>query len=475
MTLTRTWLCLSTVCLVLSGCGGGGGGSSAVPTEPTTAPPTTPQAPIARLLTDAELETQTDPSPAQADTDAAAWVSSEAKVIRSLTVDDDFSDLAFLQDLLVDKRMVQLGESTHGAREFSQAKLRLIKYLHEELGYNTIAFESGVFDCEQSNRQLGNAEARVAMNTCLFAVWETQVVLELFEYIGATQQTATPLRITGFDVQFSGAASRERAAWVANLITAVDPDYGRRVQRLEERLFSLIADASNNATGPGSESHQALVAAKDAMAADYLMLADYMLANRDAIVAASSASQQDVQIAAQIARTSPALLELYAQRFAPEGGGRARDRGMAENLIYIAEQVLPEEKIIVWAHNAHIRHDGAGFLLNGNMGHYLHEALGDALYTIGLYMYRGRHAFNDRSIQTVQPPLDRSLEATFYPRRLSWLFLDVSQAPVEQPGTLWLDRQTPVWAWGSRETNLVLRNEYSGLLFIDTVRPPSYL
>lgn len=57
---------------------------------------------------------------------------------------DSFQDLEMLKPLLQDKRFVFLGESSHGVAEFNLAKTRLIQFLHQELGYNVLAFESGL-------------------------------------------------------------------------------------------------------------------------------------------------------------------------------------------------------------------------------------------------------------------------------------------------------------------------------------------
>ena len=55
--------------------------------------------------------------------------------------EDDFRDLEFLKEILSDKKVLFLGESAHGDGSTFQAKIRLIKFLHEDLNYKLIAFE----------------------------------------------------------------------------------------------------------------------------------------------------------------------------------------------------------------------------------------------------------------------------------------------------------------------------------------------
>ncbi|MCY8918823.1 hypothetical protein MOE20_20605 [Bacillus atrophaeus] len=86
------------------------------------------------------------------------WIKRNAHPIEMS--DSSQKDLRFLKNVLKDKRIVQLGETTHGAAEMNQTKVRLIKYLHEHLGYDVIAFESGFSDTNASYRNMDQLFAR---------------------------------------------------------------------------------------------------------------------------------------------------------------------------------------------------------------------------------------------------------------------------------------------------------------------------
>jgi erythromycin esterase-like protein len=68
---------------------------------------------------------------------------------------------------------------------------------------------------------------------------------------------------------------------------------------------------------------------------------------------------------------------------------------MAWNVEQIVEHLYPDEKVIVWAHNDHVRHDHAAVRPESGpprgvgMGMPLRERYGSGLYTIGLYMLHG--------------------------------------------------------------------------------------
>lgn len=111
-------------------------------------------------------------------------------------------DLSFLKEKVKDKRIVLLGESTHGAKEINQSKVRMIKYLHEEMGYDVIAFETGFAEANAVNQNLDQFTALQAMKKSLYGVWHTEEILELFQYIKDQKEKGTPLILTGFDAQF---------------------------------------------------------------------------------------------------------------------------------------------------------------------------------------------------------------------------------------------------------------------------------
>ena len=64
--------------------------------------------------------------------------------VRSISpTDTDFRDLAFLKAEIGPARVVLLGEPTHGEGNVFEAKIRLLRYLREQMGFTTVAFESG--------------------------------------------------------------------------------------------------------------------------------------------------------------------------------------------------------------------------------------------------------------------------------------------------------------------------------------------
>jgi len=64
--------------------------------------------------------------------------------------DDNFSDLELFRDSIKDSRIILLGEATHGEGNYTSAKIRLVKFLHREMGFDILAIECGFYECNKA-------------------------------------------------------------------------------------------------------------------------------------------------------------------------------------------------------------------------------------------------------------------------------------------------------------------------------------
>ena len=78
-----------------------------------------------------------------------------AHAVRSINpTDTDFRDLEFLQAEIGPARVVMLGEPSHGEGNVFEAKIRLLRFLREQMGFTTVAFESGFYDLHKAQQAL---------------------------------------------------------------------------------------------------------------------------------------------------------------------------------------------------------------------------------------------------------------------------------------------------------------------------------
>ena len=386
------------------------------------------------------------------------------------SADDTFADLQFLKTTLKDRRIVQLGESGHGVAEFNHAKVRLIKFLHEQMGFEIMAFESGLFECYHANLNLSSTPT-ATMRNCIFGVWHTQEVLPLFDYIKARQASDRPLTLAGFDSQMSSALGvTGRPAFFLDLARVTDPQRAAAVQTNDQEFIQGVrASGASYAVG-----HEPRLTA---------FYGDLEL---------SSASTA-------IACIRPPALHAQWWRNAPHGRcsatssncGRAcrppkirqawravraiRDFAMADNLTFLANDLYPGRKIIVWAHNFHIRHDNAATSSRQpTMGQWIRERFRDELYTVGLYMDTGTAAQNDRVVYPINRSRSNSMEWVMANAGPAALFMDFLHQSASD-GNRWMFQPTFQRDWGTNGFTMVPREQYDGVLFIDSVKSPAYL
>jgi len=433
--------------------------AAAVPVEPR------PAEDMTRLLTDAELALPPDSIVVPEEPRYTEWMQSHAHPIRSLGA-IDFSDLRFLAPLLAGKRIVQLGESGHGVAEFNLAKVRLIRYLHEELGYDVMAFESSLFACDRAQKAMATLEPIDLMRACIFGVWHASETLPLFEYIKQTQSTAHPLVLAGFDAQTSAQMDLTRPAVFRQVLAPLDSSFGRHVHQVDSAFGA-------NPTPSYAVANQArLVAFYDSLAA-------FLRTNQRAI----EATHRDDPSVAIVTRQAAVSMSQYVRQLAQSAGNTGteiRDRAMANNLDVLLDELHPGKKVIVWAHNFHVQHREhprdslpAGSDALRTMGTWVAERHRTELYTVGLFMYRGTATLNNRRPYRIVQSRSGSLESILHRSPWRYSYVDLSLA-TRAAGNDWMWKRIDGLSWGTQVERFVPRDEYDGLLFIDTVHPPNY-
>lgn len=309
--------------------------------------------------------------------------------------DDDFSDLEPLKKLLGEARIVQLGEQSHGDSATFHAKTRLIRFLHQEMGFDVIAFESGLYDCRKAwERFQAGADPQEAAEMGIFGIWtRSDQVRPLLNYIAQTARTDRPLELCGFDCQFTGLASH----------TALVPDLQAFLNSLPDQpvyrengavVIQAIGRIRKAGSAPTAHEQQRALAAFETL--------------RKALADAKSTAAQpaaELEFWRQFLKSTAAFAQIAWARSSDRSGlplaeqFNPRDAQMGDNMIWLARERYPQRKIIVWGATMHLLHnphridtrradlDYAGV---EPMGQHLKEALGDEVFTIGFTAYEGQ-------------------------------------------------------------------------------------
>ena len=126
--------------------------------------------------------------------------SQELKTIELLPPESkEYKDLAFLKNELQGKQLVMLGEQTHMYGNIFEMKARVLEYLHQELGFTTIAIESSMYDIWKMNKNGFNPKE---FNKATWGVWSN--TLEFQRVVNYIEKNN--LKVIGFDSQVNNAS-----------------------------------------------------------------------------------------------------------------------------------------------------------------------------------------------------------------------------------------------------------------------------
>lgn len=409
------------------------------------------------------------------------WLKAKVAPVRAIDArDEDFADLKPLGQAIGSARVVQLGEPSHGAGSAFAAKARIVKFLHQRLGFDVLIWESGFFDVTLAQAAIRSADdAATAAGRGVFALWSRAAEIRpLFDAIKASQTTERPLEMAGFDMQVTADGAREGFAQALGSFAQAlrDPMLRVRCAALAEqaiaargRLYGAkFAEAGDlEALSTATRGLGGLIAERRA---------DFDAARGALDVAfmarAIENMQADAEMRFEAARSPPTT---------PERESR-RDALNASNLRWLLEEKYAGRKAVVWAHNAHVMNayyapDFHDVHLEPRLhdmkptGVFLKGWLGDGAYTLGVTAFQGQEGFaTGGPTSRIAPAPKGSLEARFHDLGDPYAFLDFRASR--------RDRRSPLHALLSVripkfESNAIsdVGRIYDGVFFIDRMAP----
>jgi erythromycin esterase len=303
------------------------------------------------------------------------WMRKNAIPLKTVEPGSGFTDMAPLKQVVGNARIVATGEATHGTREFFQLKHRLFEFLVERMGFTAFAIEANMPEARLVNEYVlnGNGNPRELLDGLYVWSWKTEEVLNLIEWMhvyNANPAHKRKVKFYGFDMQKANAAMENVLAYLRR----VDPEYATKA---EELLTGVpLTEIERNQLADSTETNQRVAEQVGEVLAhvDARPHTDegWREARQDALVI-----QQSVQMI-----------------IAGKRSNDVRDEAMAANVAWIMEQEGPDAKVMLWAHNAHVR---AGFLADKvRMGGHLRKRFGNEMVVMGF-------AFNQGSFQAIDP------------------------------------------------------------------------
>ena len=420
-----------------------------------------------------------------------------------------------LTSAIAESRIVMLGEPSHGAGAAFATKTRLVRLLHERLGFDVLVWESGLIDLERTEAGLrAGLDPVESAQRGILKIWSASAECKpLFAYAAARDKGAHPLTMAGFDMQLTAdgtldyfsaelrkfvgtlpLASRDSAKTLAeDLLT-----YFGRLYRYTDALAKKIA-ALGHAGTSGAAMGEAIQAWNKSEGDAIRPVTDDLQRLQGAVDALKSLIGSEKERGTSGARTgfmvraitglagfgANLLEEQGAQSTKASAGSEIahenrRDRLNAENLKWLIENAYVGRKVIVWAHSAHVMNAwyGQGFNsvsltpLNDAMkptGAWLADWYGDAVYRIGITTYQGSDGWVGAPPSPVPPAPSGSLEERLHRLGAPEAFLPLRGARL--PVTS-VSMRIPKYM---TETLTHPAQAFDALFFIDTMTPATLI
>ena len=313
---------------------------------------------------------------------------------------EDYQGYEQLKGVLDGKDIVFLGEQSHGEKTVYETKLKLIKYLHEEMGYNILAFEASFFECHVAWDSIQNgSDVRLMFGKSVPAIWSfTKEMKGITDYIQKTLTTDQPLVLLGFDNQ-----------WTSMLNGSFLPGLKKYLGN-EKR--DVLGDDSWHSFETTIEKFRTTrkISKKEA--------------RKDTLFINNLVRKLEKIDNVEAGFWSQSLKSLKVFLSDSKLGTDLRDYQMAKNIEWIRKQYLGE-KIIGWAATSHILYEShsvrliglPGVLVNKYyrkhlfMGGYLKAKYPNQLFTIGFLTSQGYYGFRGFSRKKkIKHPKSNSLE-----------------------------------------------------------------
>lgn len=328
-------------------------------------------------------------------------------------------DLRKLDPHFTKVRLVGMGESTHGTREFFTMRHRFFQYLVEVHNFNTFFMEAEVTDCFVINKYIRGDHSNLmqAMASLKFWPWKTEEMKALIIWMRKHNNLNPANQITfiGVDSQHFNTAR-----------------FG-----IQDLLKKYSLPAINDLIGNHSDRDFLLMKARE------LKPYKSFVAQLAKIDSSTMNKQDQMMFNQMITHCKQAL----AKRTSPVK--TLRDHEMALNTLNYL-RLHPDARGFFWGHNGHV-----ATLFNdkkqiGVAGGYLKKALGDAYFSIGQDFDKG--SFNAYyKVEKKKAPFPagyqlgtvivaeaapKSFAANFRKYNHGFLFIPFSSLPFEEPVTI---------------------------------------
>jgi erythromycin esterase-like protein len=338
------------------------------------------------------------------------------------------AEFAALFDRYADRRVVLLGEASHGTSEFYRARAAITRWLIERHGFTIVAVEADWPDAASIDRYVRQRPAPPPSEPPFqrFPTWmwrntDVQAFTDWLHAHNAARPASQQVGFYGLDMySLSGSI-----AAVLGYLDQIDPDAAELARERYACLTPWQRDPAVYGRALQSRYHEECEQEVVAQLQDLLTRRlDY--AREDGVLFLDAA--QNARLVATAERYYRTLYQGSAQSW------NLRDTHMFETLNHVLDAHGPAARAVVWAHNSHVGNATATEMGQArrelNIGQLCREQFGDAAALIGFSTHHGTVAAahdwdGPMEVMQVRPAREDSYEYQMHLARQPRFVLDL--------------------------------------------------
>ena len=354
----------------------------------------------------------------------------------------DLDDPGFgaLFDRYGDRRVVLLGEASHGTSEFYRARGAITRRLIEQHGFSIVAVEADWPDAAVLDRHVRHRPPRDAADPPFQRfpswMWRNREVAEFLDWMRAHNAGLAPDARAGFhglDMYNMGGS----IAAVLDYLDRIDPEAAGVARDRYGCLHPWHGEPSAYGRAVLTEGYRRCEKGVVQQWRD-------LLKNRLDYEAEGSEGFLDAERNARLVAAAERYYRIMY--YGDAESWNLRDSHMFETLQSLLDARGPQSKAVVWAHNSHIgdaRHTDMGQRGEHNIGQLCRQWFGEEAALIGFGTHTGTVAAatdwdGDMEIKRVRPSRSDSYEGASHASGVPRFLLDLHRDPalfvaLEQP------------------------------------------
>lgn len=290
---------------------------------------------------------------------------------------ENFENISGLKESLKGVELIALGENTHGLGEVFAAKTELVKFLHQELGFDLVLFESGYGDAALAWERLDSLSTReFTSNFSSNFYYNSEEIENLVNYVKSQNGG---LIIQGFDCQPQQNYLIKRMTEIAQPIDSI---LAKSVP-LEMKSFNNLYQFEND------KDTLAFNKQRDRFIAFLNNYSAFLNKNTNELLKSGTTKNE----ISALKKSNDIFINTYSKINIGELmswplSANIRDKSLFE-IVKLFKEENPRSKIIIWAQNSHIENKTKPNYNVNWMGHRLKSTYGDKYYSIGAIVYSG--------------------------------------------------------------------------------------